>query len=108
VVRDQTVLAVEAIEGTDATIRRGGSLGREKTVVVKLRKPNQDIRFDLPAVGMKTIETMREVNAAVLAVEAGYALFFDKEAVIRAANDSGIVVVGVAESASGELSFSME
>ena len=108
VVRDQTVLAVEAIEGTDATIRRGGSLGGEKTVVVKLRKPNQDIRFDLPAVGMKTIETMREVNAAVLAVEAGYALFFDKEAVIRAANDSGIVVVGVAESASGELSFSME
>jgi len=105
VVRNQTVLAVEAIEGTDAAIHRGGSLGKEKTVVVKQRKPNQDLRFDLPAVGSKTIETMIAVNAAVLAVEAGYALFFDKEAVIRAADDAGIVVVGVTEFASGELSF---
>jgi DUF1009 family protein len=78
VVRNQTVLAVEAIEGTDAAIRRGGSLGKEKTVVVKLRKPNQDLRFDLPAVGEKTIASMQEVKAAVLAVEAGYALFFDR------------------------------
>ncbi|UCD65910.1 MAG: UDP-2,3-diacylglucosamine diphosphatase LpxI [Deltaproteobacteria bacterium] len=105
VVRNQTVLAVEAIEGTDAAIRRGGSLGKEKAVVVKLRKPNQDLRFDLPAVGEKTIASMQEVNAAVLAVEAGYALFFDREAVIRAADAAGIVIVGVTESASGELSF---
>ena len=105
VVRNQTVLAVEAIEGTDATIRRGGSLGKEKAVVVKLRKPNQDLRFDLPAVGEKTIASMQEVNAAVLAVEAGYALFFDRESVIEAADAAGIVVVGVTESASGELSF---
>jgi DUF1009 family protein len=105
VLRNQTVLAVEAIEGTDAAIRRGGSLGKEKTVVVKLRKPNQDLRFDLPAVGRKTIETMMEVNAAVLAVEAGYALFFDKEAVIRAADDAGIVILGVTETPSGELSL---
>jgi DUF1009 family protein len=105
VVRNQTVLAVEAIEGTDATILRGGSLGKEKAVVVKLRKPNQDLRFDLPAVGEKTIASMQEVNAAVLAVEAGYALFFDRESVIEAADAAGIVVVGVTESASGELSF---
>ncbi|KPK28859.1 MAG: hypothetical protein AMJ61_00980 [Desulfobacterales bacterium SG8_35_2] len=105
VVRNQTVLAVEAIEGTDAAIRRGGSLGKEKCVVVKLRKPNQDLRFDLPAVGEKTIVTMLEVKAAVLAVEAGYALFFDREHVIRAADAAGIVVVGVTESSSGELHY---
>ena len=105
VVRNQTVLAVEAIEGTDAAIRRGGTLGKEKAVVVKLRKPNQDLRFDLPAIGEKTIESMKEVNAAVLAVEAGYALFFDKESVIRAADAAGIIIVGVTETSSGVLSF---
>ncbi len=105
VVRNHTVLAVEAIEGTDATINRGGSLGKERTVVVKLRKPKQDLRFDLPAVGEKTIQSMQEVKAAVLAVEAGYALFFDRESVIRAADAAGIVIVGVAEKDSGELYF---
>jgi DUF1009 family protein len=105
VVRNQTVLAVEAIEGTDAAIRRGGTLGKEKAVVVKLRKPNQDLRFDLPAIGEKTIESMKELNAAVLAVEAGYALFFDKESVIRAADAAGIIIVGVTETSSGVLSF---
>ena len=105
VVRNQTVLAVEAIEGTDAAIRRGGTLGKEKAVVVKLKKPNQDLRFDLPAVGEITIASMLEVKAAVLAVEAGYALFFDRESVIRAADAAGLVVVGVTESASGELQF---
>jgi DUF1009 family protein len=105
VVRNHTVLAVEAIEGTDGAIRRGGALGKEKTVVVKLRKPNQDLRFDLPAIGEKTISTMQEVKAAVLAVEAGYALFFDREAVIRAADAAGIVVVGISESASGVLHY---
>jgi len=105
VVRNQTVLAVEAIEGTDAAIRRGGSLGKEKAVVVKLRKPNQDLRFDLPAVGRETIQSMQDVKAGVLAVEAGYALFFDRETCIRAADAAGIVVVGVTEKNSGELSF---
>ena len=105
VVRNKTVLAVEAIEGTDAAIRRGGSLGKEKAVVVKLRKPNQDLRFDLPAIGMKTIDTMKEVHASVLAVEAEYALFFDRESVIQAANNAGIVIVGIEECATGELSY---
>jgi len=105
VVRNGTVLAVEAIEGTDAAIRRGGSLGKEKTVVVKLKKPNQDLRFDLPAVGEKTIKSMQEVKAAVLAVESGCALFFDRDSVIRAADAAGITIVGVTESASGELLF---
>jgi len=105
VVRNGTVLAVEAIEGTDAAIRRGGSLGKEKAVVVKLKKPNQDLRFDLPAVGEKTIISMQEVKATVLAVESGCALFFDRDSVIRAADAAGIVIVGVTESASGALCF---
>ncbi len=105
VVRNQTVLAVEAIEGTDATIIRGGTLGKEKAVVVKLRKPKQDIRFDLPAIGMKTIDSMKEVKASVLAVEAEYALFFDRDAVIQAADNAGIVIVGVEKSVTGDLSY---
>ncbi|MFC1512912.1 LpxI family protein [Thermodesulfobacteriota bacterium] len=103
VVRDRTVLAVEAIEGTDATIKRGGALGREKAVVVKVRKPAQDFRFDLPAIGVTTIDSMREVKAKVLAVEAGQALLFDPDAVVEAANRAGIVVVGVEELTDGEL-----
>ena len=103
VVRDRTVLAVEAIEGTDATIKRGGSLGREKCVVVKVKKPHQDFRFDLPAIGTRTIESMEQVKGAVLAVEAGQSLLFDGAAVIERADRAGIVVVGVEEKQSGEL-----
>ncbi len=105
VVRNRTVLAVEAIEGTDAAIKRGGLLGRKKTVVVKLRKPNQDLRFDLPAVGLTTINSMVEAKAAVLAVEAGHALLFDREDFVEAANKSGIGVLGVQGKENGELSF---
>ncbi|MGV1099340.1 LpxI family protein [Thiovibrio sp. JS02] len=105
VVRDRTVLAVEAIEGTDAAIARGGGLGKEKTVVVKLKKPKQDFRFDLPAIGVKTIETMAGVKAAVLAVETGQALLFDREAVLAKADQAGIVVIGVEEQPDGTLSF---
>lgn len=103
VVRDRAVLAVEAIEGTDAAIARGGALGREKAVVVKVRKPGQDFRFDLPAIGEKTILTMIDVKAAVLAVESGQALLFDRQATIAAANRAGIVVVGVEEQEDGSL-----
>lgn len=105
VVRDRTVLAVEAIEGTDATIKRGGTLGKENAVVVKVKKPNQDFRFDLPATGLKTIETMHEVNASVLAVEAGQSLLFDKETVVEEANKAGIIVVGVEETTDGSLTY---
>ena len=105
VVRNKTVLAVEAIEGTDATILRGGTLGKEKAVVVKQKKPNQDLRFDLPAIGLKTIDSMKEVRAAVLAVEAEYALFFDRDAVIRAADRAGIVVIGITENNKGDLLY---
>jgi DUF1009 family protein len=105
VVRNKTVLAVEAIEGTDAAIRRGGVLAREKAVVVKVKKPGQDTRFDLPAIGAGTIESMAQVKAHILAVETGQALLFDREAVIAAAEKAGIVIVGIEETADGELSY---
>ncbi|MBU0676162.1 MAG: UDP-2,3-diacylglucosamine diphosphatase LpxI [Proteobacteria bacterium] len=105
VVRDRTVLAVEAIEGTDATILRGGGLGRKDAVVVKVKKPGQDFRFDLPAIGAGTISSMKQVGASLLAVEAGQALLFDRDEVIAAANSAGIVVVGVEESRAGELHY---
>lgn len=103
VVRNRSVLAVEAIEGTDATIRRGGLLAKEKAVVVKVRKPGQDFRFDLPATGLATITTLRGVKAAVLAVEAGQSLLFDREEMIREADAAGIVVVGITEREDGSL-----
>jgi len=105
VVRNRVVLAVEAIEGTDAAIRRGGELGREKTVVIKVKKPNQDFRFDLPAIGLTTVETMLSVKSAVLAVEAGQALLFDREQVVRTAAKAKIAIVGVEELADGTLEF---
>ncbi len=105
VVRNRTVLAVEAIDGTDATIKRGGKLAKEKAVIVKVQKPGQDARFDLPATGLTTIASMKRVNAAVLAVEAGKALLFDGEDLVDAANEAGIVVIGVEEQKDGSLDY---
>lgn len=96
VVRRQAVLAVEAIDGTDATIRRGGSLAGEKAVVVKVSKPTQDLRFDVPAVGLDTIAVMADVKASVLALEAGKTLLFDRAAMLQAADRARIAVIGLA------------
>ncbi len=96
VVKRRTVIAVEGIEGTDAAIRRGGELGRGGVVVVKVSKPGQDLRFDVPAVGMTTIEVMREVDARVLALEAGRTIMIDREEMLRAADAAGIAIVAVA------------
>jgi DUF1009 family protein/predicted dehydrogenase len=92
-VKDQAVLAVEAIEGTDETILRGGRLGNGRAVVVKVSKPNQDLRFDVPAVGPDTIETMKAVGASVLAVEANRTLIFDREEMIEAADKAKIAIL---------------
>lgn len=108
VVRDRAVVAVEAIDGTDATILRGGELAGEKAVVVKVRKPSQDFRFDLPATGPITIRNMHKVKASVLAVEAGQSLLFDKEKMIQKADEAGIVVVGIREDADGNLLYTQE
>ncbi|MEK7702860.1 MAG: UDP-2,3-diacylglucosamine diphosphatase LpxI [Nitrospirota bacterium] len=94
VVKEGVLLAVEAVEGTDAAIRRGGQLGRSNVRVIKCLKPHQDVRFDLPTVGVQTIQTMIEANASVLAVEAGRTLLLEKEAFLKAANEAGIAVVG--------------
>lgn len=97
VVRRKTVLALEAIEGTDETILRGGRIGREKTVVVKVSKPNQDLRFDVPSVGVGTIKTMDEVKASVLVVETGKTLLFDRKEMIHLADEKGIAIVSLDE-----------
>jgi DUF1009 family protein len=95
VVRRQVVTALEATEGTDDTIRRGGRLAGRGAVVVKVCKPGQDLRFDLPAVGPGTIEAMQEVEAGVLAVEAGKTLIFDRDDMLALADRAGIAVWGV-------------
>ena len=95
VVRKRAVMALEAIEGTDEAIRRGGALGGPGVCVVKVAKPSQDLRFDMPAIGLTTIETLVEVKAAVLAVEAGATLVLGQREVVEAADQAGIPVVGV-------------
>jgi len=95
VVKDGLVLAVEAVEGTDAAIRRGGELGRGDAVVVKVSKPGQDLRFDVPAVGPETIRLMAEVGAAVLAIEAGRTIVLDRERVVAEAERAGIAILAV-------------
>jgi DUF1009 family protein len=96
VVKERVALAVEALEGTDACIRRGGELAKSGGfVVVKAVKPNQDRRFDLPAVGTDTIETIREAGGRVLAVEAGATLVMDIERMVARADKAKIAVVGL-------------
>ncbi|MEA2013423.1 MAG: UDP-2,3-diacylglucosamine diphosphatase LpxI [Verrucomicrobiota bacterium] len=95
VVNKGTVLAVEGFEGTDKTIERGGSLGDGKSVVVKVAKPNHDMRFDVPCIGTRTAKKIINSDISVLAVEAGKTLFLEKEKVINMLNDHKIVVFGV-------------
>lgn len=101
VVRKKTVLAVESIDGTNETILRGGRLAKKKAVVVKVSKPNQDLRFDVPSVGLITLETMSQVNACVLAVEAGKTLLFDKSEMVEYADDNGISLICLEEKGPG-------
>jgi len=97
VVGGGSVLAVEAIDGTDATIKRGGALGKGTAVVVKVCKPNQDMRFDIPATGSGTIKTMNEAGARVLVIEAGKTVVFDRQEMISLADQCGISIVAVDE-----------
>ena len=93
VVRDRACVAIEAMEGTDETIERAARLaGGERLVVVKVSKPRQDMRFDVPVVGIKTIEVMSRAHATALAIDAGRTLVFDRQAVIGAADDAGISI----------------
>ena len=93
-VKDQAVLAVEAVEGTDECIRRAGALCKAGGfTVVKVAKPQQDMRFDVPTIGLGTLETLHTAGGKVLAVEAGRTIVLDQEAVIDYADRNGLVIV---------------
>jgi UDP-2,3-diacylglucosamine hydrolase len=95
VVKNGTVLAVEAFEGTDACMERGGALGRGGAVLVKVTKPGQDMRFDVPVIGLQTLDCAHRSGISTIAVEAGATLLLDKPAVTAAAARLGIAVHGV-------------
>ena len=93
IIKNGTIVAVEALEGTNEAIKRGGTLAREGAVMVKVSKPNQDMRFDVPVVGVETIRIAAESGVRVIGVEAGKTLLLERDAVIALANDSNISVV---------------
>jgi hypothetical protein len=103
VVAAQACVAVEAMEGTDATIERAGRLMgsleadastlERRLTVVKVAKPKQDMRFDVPVIGLSTVETMLRAGASCLSIEAGKTLLFDREALLKRANDTGVTIV---------------
>ena len=104
VIAAQACVAVEAMEGTDATIARAGallhaaedgSILRRSLTVVKVAKPNQDMRFDVPVIGVATIKTMRSAGANCLAVEAGRTLLFDRDAIVTAADLAGVAIIAL-------------
>jgi DUF1009 family protein len=97
VVKDRAAVALEAMEGTDEVIRRAGRLAGPGTTVVKVAKPRQDMRFDVPVVGPGTVTVMREAGAAVLALEAGKTLLLDKDAFLAGAEEAGVAVWGMEE-----------
>jgi DUF1009 family protein len=96
VVRDRAVVAVEAMEGTDAAIRRAGELAHKKSLtVIKVSKPRQDMRFDIPVAGLATLETMIEWGATALVMDAGRTLLFDRHRLVEAADSRDIAVVAL-------------
>jgi DUF1009 family protein len=100
VVRDRACVAIEAMEGTDETIERAARItGGQRLVVVKVSKPAQDMRFDVPVVGPKTMEVMKRSNATALAIDAGKTLLFDRDNLIRAADEFGIAIHAFAPAA---------
>ena len=93
IVKNGTVLAVEGFEGTNEAIKRGGALGGKNAIMVKVAKPNQDMRFDVPVIGVATVDVATEAHLRVIAIEAGRTLLLEKEALIEAAARSNISIV---------------
>jgi DUF1009 family protein len=93
VIKNGTIVAVEALEGTNETIKRGGTLAREDAVMVKVSKPNQDMRFDVPVIGVETIRIAGEAKLRVIAVEAGKTLMLERDAIVALAGRSKISLV---------------
>jgi UDP-2,3-diacylglucosamine hydrolase len=92
-IKNGTIVAVEALEGTNEAIKRGGTLAREGAVMVKVSKPNQDMRFDVPVIGVETIRVASESGVRVVAVEAGKTLLLERDAIVAQANASNMSVV---------------
>ncbi len=95
VIKDKMAMAVEAIEGTDACIKRGAKLAKKNAVVVKVAKPSQDKRFDIPAIGLRTLKTMKKYRASLIAVEANETIIVNQEQVIKFADRHKIVIMAV-------------
>lgn len=93
VVKDKAIVAVEAMEGTDRAILRGGRIARQGAVVVKMSKPEQDFRFDVPVIGPRTIDMMKRARCSCLAIEAGKTIIIDLEVCLRKANKFGISLI---------------
>jgi len=97
VVKERAVMAVEAIEGTDAALQRGGELAGGGAVAVKLAREGHDVRFDIPCIGTRTVETLKRAGVAVLAIEAGGTIVLGQDEVAQRADEAGICIVAVAE-----------
>ena len=94
IVKDKCVVAVEAVEGTDEAIRRGGALAKGEAVAIKVSRPNQDFRFDVPTIGPSTVDALKAAGISTLAVESGRTIMIDKTEMLAAANTIGIAIVG--------------
>jgi DUF1009 family protein len=95
VVKDKSVLAVESVEGTDECIKRAYALGGKNSIVVKVAKPNQDFRFDVPVIGLRTIDNLKENKIRAMAIESGVTLILDKNELIEKAKKLGATIVGI-------------
>jgi hypothetical protein len=94
-IKNKAIVAVEALEGTDNLIRRAGRLARRDIVIVKVGRPGQDMRYDIPVIGLQTIRTLLSVRAACLAFESGSTLFIDREESVRMADRAGLVITSI-------------
>ncbi|MDR0617739.1 MAG: UDP-2,3-diacylglucosamine diphosphatase LpxI [Endomicrobium sp.] len=95
VVKDKSVLAVESVEGTDECIKRAYKLGGENSIVIKVAKPNQDFRFDVPVIGLQTVDTLKQNKVRAIAIEAGVTLILDKNEVIEKAKEEKVTIFGI-------------
>ena len=95
VIKDKMIMAVEAIEGTDKCIIRGAKLAKKGGCVIKVAKPHQDKRFDIPAIGLRTLKTMKRYHASLIAVEANETIIADQEKTIQYADKHGIVIMAI-------------
>lgn len=102
VVKDKAVIAVEGMDGTDATIKRGGRIAGEGTVVIKVAKENHDPRFDIPCIGPETVDVLSEAGAAVLAVAAGNTIVLNDDATTARAEKAGVVITAVSPEQIGD------